>query len=101
MYRRTREWAQTSETVGRWRRRRYERFLALCEVEPDERILDVGVGAGSALERFNTTNEILAVDIAPLESEWLSGANVTVQVADGTSLPFEDRSFPVAFSSSV
>jgi SAM-dependent methyltransferase len=98
---RTRKWAQTSATVRRWRERRYQRFLDLCQVQPNERILDVGAGAGAALERFNTTNEIVAVDLNPLDSEWLKSDNVTVEVADGTKLPFADGSFPLVFSSSV
>ena len=76
-------------------------FIELCSVEPDERILDVGAGEGSALERFNTMNPIVAVDLETDESDWLSGDNVTVQHADGTQLPFADRSFPVVFSNSV
>jgi 2-polyprenyl-3-methyl-5-hydroxy-6-metoxy-1,4-benzoquinol methylase len=100
-FERTRNWAANSETVRRWRERRYERFLELCRVQPDDSILDVGAGAGAALERFNTTNEIVAVDLAPRESEWLQAPNVTVRVADGTCLPFEDSAFPVVFSSSV
>jgi SAM-dependent methyltransferase len=98
---RTRKWASSSNTVRRWRERRYQRFLELCRVQPNERILDVGAGAGAALERFNTTNEIVAVDLNPLDSEWLKSENVTVEVADGTKLPFADASFPLAFSSSV
>jgi SAM-dependent methyltransferase len=87
--------------VRRWREKRYELFLELCGVGPDERILDVGAGAGGALERFDETHEIVAVDVSPQESEWLSAPNVTVQYADGTSLPFDDGEFPVVFSNSV
>ena len=101
IYARTRKWARTSDRVRRWREDRYRRFLELCRVSPGERILDVGAGAGAALERFNSTNEIVAVDLSPLESEWLAQDNVTVQVADATKLPFADREFPLAFSSSV
>lgn len=98
---RTREWAAKSDTIRRWRERRYRLFLDLCRVEPDDRILDVGAGAGGALERFNTTNEIIAVDIRPEESEWLGKPNVTVQYGDATRLPFADGEFPVVFSNSV
>lgn len=75
--------------------------MDLCRVEPGDRILDVGAGAGAALERFNTTNEIVAVDLEPLQSEWMEAANVTVQVADATRLPYGEGEFPVVFSSSV
>lgn len=101
VFRRTRRWAAESDTVRHWRERRYQLFLDLCRVRPDDRILDVGAGAGGALERFNTMNEIVAVDVTPHESEWLASPNVTVQQEDGTMLPFADGEFPVVFSNSV
>ena len=60
---RLRAWAKRSDTVRRWREQRYTMFVELCSVQPDEQILDVGAGEGSALERFNTTNPIVAVDL--------------------------------------
>lgn len=102
LFRRTRHWAVTSETVRRWRRRRYELFMSLCHVEAHETILDVGAGAGTALECFNRTNPIVAVDLAPqTDGSWLDAPNVTVSVADGTKLPYADGQFPIVFSSSV
>jgi 2-polyprenyl-3-methyl-5-hydroxy-6-metoxy-1,4-benzoquinol methylase len=98
---RTRRWAKGSDTVRRWREQRYQLFMTRCAVEPDEPILDVGAGEGSALERFNTTNPITAVDLHTDGGGWLEGENVTVQYADGTQLPFADRSFPIIFSNSV
>lgn len=67
----------------------------------DDRVLYVGAGAGDALERYNDRNPIVAVDLKPRPSRWLRQPNVTVQVADGTRLPFPDGSFDVAFSNSV
>ena len=101
LYERTRAWARSSDTVRRWRETRYRRFIELCAVRPDERILDVGAGAGGALERFNRENPIIALDLEPLDSDWLDAPNVTVKVGDGTRLPYGDREFPVIFSSST
>jgi hypothetical protein len=75
--------------------------MQLCDVQPSDRILDVGAGRGGALERFNTTNPIVAVDPTPGDDGWLGQGNVEVKVADGTALPFGDREFPLVFSSSV
>jgi SAM-dependent methyltransferase len=101
LYTRTRTWAATSDTVRRWRERRYRLFLELCQVGPDEPILDVGAGKGGALERFNRTNPIVAVDLQPDTSEWLCAPNVDVRVADGTKLGFRNGEFAVVFSSST
>jgi SAM-dependent methyltransferase len=88
--------------VRRWRRRRYELFIELCNVRSGERILDVGAGSGAALERFNDTNPIVAVDLAPnADGTWLANPNVSVGVADGTALPYADGEFPIVFSNSV
>jgi SAM-dependent methyltransferase len=101
LYARTRSWAASSDTVRRWRERRYRLFLELCQVGPEERILDVGAGKGGALERFNTTNPIVAVDLEPDTSEWLNTPNVDVRVGDGTRLDFADGEFGAVFSSST
>ena len=98
---RTRAWAKGSETVRRWREQRYRLFMSLCDVSPDERILDVGAGEGAALERFNKTNAIVAVDLRTEGGGYLEAENVSVAYADGTQLPFPDDSFPIVFSNSV
>lgn len=76
-------------------------FLESCSIRPSDRIVDVGAGWGAALERFNTTNPIVAVDLNPQVGEWLSSENVTVLQGDGTQLPFTDTEFDIAFSNSV
>jgi hypothetical protein len=76
-------------------------FLDACQVRPADRIIDVGAGWGAALERFNDTNPIVAIDLSPQPSDWLSSPNVTVLQGDGTKLPFADNEFDIAFSNSV
>lgn len=101
LFRPLRHWVSNSQTVRSWRTKRYELFEQLCALEPQDRIVDVGAGWGSALERFNSVNPIVAVDLNPIESDWLAKPNVTVMKGDGTKLPFTDEEFDVAFSSSV
>lgn len=96
-----RRWASKSSTVRRWRQRRYELFARLCDLRPEDRIIDVGAGWGAALERFNSVNPIVAVDLHATRAGWLDAPNVTVVEADGTELPFDDGEFDVAFSNSV
>ena len=96
-----RTWAGESRTIARWRERRYQLFVDLCRVRRDYRIVDVGRGGGAALERFNSTNPILALDLRTQGGEWLSRPNVTVMEADGTRLPFWDSEFDVDFSNSA
>jgi 2-polyprenyl-3-methyl-5-hydroxy-6-metoxy-1,4-benzoquinol methylase len=96
-----RRWASESKMVGGWREGRYRLFIEACRVQPSDRIIDVGAGQGSALERFNRTNPILALDLREPEAEWTSAPNVTVLQGDGTKLTFEDNEFDVAFSNSV
>src|SRR5262245_7194026 len=98
----TRAWAGAGKTTSRLREQRYELFLQLCDVKPNEQILDVGAGDGGALARFNSTNPIRAIDLAPATNgTYLDHANVTVDVADGTKLPYRNHEFPIAFSNSV
>jgi hypothetical protein len=98
---RTRDWARSSDTVRRWREKRYQRFLDLCDVRPDETILDVGAGAGGALERFNRVNPIVALDLTVSATGWLDAPNVTVEAGDGTRLRYGAGEIPVIFSSST
>jgi SAM-dependent methyltransferase len=87
--------------VRGWRERRYRLFMDLCHVRPDESILDVGAGAGGALECFNRVNPIVALDLAPESTGWLGAPNVSVETGDGTRLQYGAGEFPVVFSSST
>ena len=103
VFAKTRQWAAGSDTVRRWRQRRYAFFMDMCAVEPGHRILDVGAGSGGALERFNHTNRIVALDQRPPQrGSWLDAPNVTTVVADAAEgLPYADGEFDVVFCSSV
>jgi 2-polyprenyl-3-methyl-5-hydroxy-6-metoxy-1,4-benzoquinol methylase len=97
----TRTWARGSKTVQGWRERRYHVFMERCRIRPTDRIIDVGAGLGGALECFNDTNPITAVDLVPQETKWLTRGNVLSVQGDGTRLEFGDSEFDAAFSSSV
>jgi 2-polyprenyl-3-methyl-5-hydroxy-6-metoxy-1,4-benzoquinol methylase len=101
VFERTRSWARGSKTVHGWRERRYRVFLEQCQIRPEDRIVDLGAGLGLALECFNGTNPITAVDLVPQENEWMARPNVQVVQGDGTQLEFGDDEFDAAFSSSV
>lgn len=97
-------------TLQRWvaagardlRAARYRRFVEACALRSGERILDVGAGRGGALECFNRTNPIVALEPQPDPSaEWLAQDNVTLAEGDARALPFDDASFDVCFCSSV
>jgi SAM-dependent methyltransferase len=101
VFRSTRSWARGSKTVRGWRERRYRLFMERCGIARTDRILDVGAGLGAALECFNDTNLITALDLAPQKSESLAQDNVTVVQGDGTRMSYGDAEFDAAFSSSV
>jgi SAM-dependent methyltransferase len=101
VFRLTRSWVATSPTVRSWRERRYRLFVELCDVRPDEPILDVGAGVGGALERFNRTNPIVALELEPEQTGWLETSNVEVVQGDGTRLRYADGEFPLVYSNSV
>lgn len=47
------------------RERRYNKLCELVSLSPEDRILDVGCGAGRSFEDFNRTNEIVGLDLDP------------------------------------
>ncbi len=87
--------------VSRGRLRRYEWFARLVRLRESDTIVDVGCGTGGALERFNRTNPITAVDLIDTTEELRQFPNVMYAKGDGCNLPFPDRTFDVAFCNSV
>jgi Methyltransferase domain len=85
-----------SPLAARARARRHERFFALTGVEPGMRVVDVGCGA-LGLRGLEPGLDITGVDLAARPQ--YPGPFVQ---ADATQrLPFDDRAFDLAYSSSV
>ncbi len=78
------------------RRRRHERFFAMCGLAEGARVLDVGCGA-LGLRALEPGLDITGVDMA--ERPDYPGPFVQADAAAG--LPFEDDEFDLAYSSSV
>jgi ubiquinone/menaquinone biosynthesis C-methylase UbiE len=79
-----------------------EEISRLLVLHGDERVVDVGTGAGTlALAIAPLVREVVGVDAVPelLEAARASApANVTFVEADATSLPFESFSFDIGLS---
>jgi SAM-dependent methyltransferase len=78
------------------RRRRHERFFALCGLAPGARVLDVGCGA-LGLRALEPGLDITGVDMA--ERPDYPGPFVRADAA--AALPFADDEFDLVYSSSV
>jgi hypothetical protein len=86
--------------TGRFRRRRMRRFLELFAPTASTRILDVGgtdafwrlAGVASDVVLLNIDVPVVPDDLPP---------NMRYVQADGTTLPFPDRSFDICFSNST
>jgi SAM-dependent methyltransferase len=85
-----------SPLAARARRRRHERFFALCELPPGARVLDVGCGA-LGLRALEPELDITGVDLA--ERPDYPGPFVRADAAE--RLPFADRQFDLVYCSSV
>ena len=88
-----------------------ERGQDLLDVQPDERVLEVGFGPGRALIAFagavGERGEVVGLDLSPgmadvarsrIDSAGLT-SNVDLVVGDARAMPFDARSFDAAFLS--
>jgi SAM-dependent methyltransferase len=84
----------------RFRERRMSEFLELMRPAAGDRIVDVG---GTALNwnLVGYPGPVVLANIVPREQVGAMPSNVEYVHADGTSLPFGDREFSIAFSNSV
>jgi ubiquinone/menaquinone biosynthesis C-methylase UbiE len=88
-----------------------KRLLSLFNAEPDDKILDAGCGVGDQILLLNPyVAAITAIDFAPAMVERCQAriaaannitAEVTVEVADVTALPYADDAFDKAISIAV
>lgn len=70
-------------------------LLREADIHPQDRVLEVGCGAGHILERI-PRGSLTGVDISPVQIERSKkrlGTRAELLIAKGESLPFEDESF--------
>lgn len=82
------------------RRKRYERIAGILDLKPTDRILDLGCGPGGrSVAAYNSTNEIVGVDLLDEEDVSAEQPNFRYVKLDAGDLHgFEDDSFDVAIS---
>ncbi len=100
-------WNDRSGHIRDWLREATDAMLAMAEVGPGGRVLDVAAGAGDQTldiaKRVGATGAVLATDLSPAILEFARHnaqragyANVETLAADGESLNVADASFDAA-----
>ena len=85
--------------------RRIEEYVASYVSDDDNKLLDVGVGRSWVARRFSRNNEVVSLDISPVNIK--KAVQVVAQdnhygiVADANRLPFRDQSFDYVISTEV
>lgn len=91
--------------VGRFEARYRDAGLALLDVQPGERVLEIGCATGHALaalaRRVGARGSVSGVDISPrmVDIARARAPSATVDVGDATALSFAARTFDAAFCS--
>jgi SAM-dependent methyltransferase len=81
-----------------------EALVEFAAIAPDERVLDVGCGAGAVLgPASRVAGSAVGIELSPAMAERARAAapSAEVVVGDASVLPFEDGSFDVVMSSFV
>jgi SAM-dependent methyltransferase len=97
-------WNDHSAQIGDWLREATDAMLAMSEVVPGARVLDVAAGAGDQTHdiarRVGPAGSVLATDLSPAILEFAKDkarragyGNVEIQAADGENLNVLDASF--------
>jgi len=100
-------WNDHGAQIGNWLRASTDAMLAMAEVGPGARVLDVAAGAGDQTidiaKRIGPTGSVLATDLSPAILEFAKAKarraghkNVETQATDGENLGVPDASFDVA-----
>ncbi len=100
-------WNDHGMQIGRWLRESTDAMLAMAEIGPGARVLDVAAGAGDQtldiVKRVGPTGSVLATDLSPVILEFVKDkarragyANIETKAADGENLNVADVSFDAA-----
>lgn len=100
-------WNDHSPQINAWLRLATDAMLAMAEVGPGARVLDVAAGAGDQTidiaRRVGQGGSVLATDLSPAILEFAKAkareagfTNVTVKAADGEAPAAPERSFDAA-----
>jgi SAM-dependent methyltransferase len=100
-------WSDHSGQIGSWLRQSTDAMLAMAEIGPGARVLDIAAGAGDQTldiaRRVGPAGFVLATDLSGVILEFakekarIAGLdNVEVQTADGESLNVAEASFDAA-----
>lgn len=96
-------------TFGRLVRTRIERAITHMNIQPNDRVLDLGIGTGASLNYYpRNRGQIVGIDLSPgmlreaqKKIDHLGITNVTLMQANALQLPFADDSFDHVFISHV
>src|ERR1035437_5032535 len=95
-------------TFARLVRKRIERAIQHIDIKPDDLVLDLGIGTGSALDYYPHEGRIIGVDLSTgmlrlcvKRIEQQKRQNVQILQANALQLPFADVTFDRVFISHV
>ena len=95
-------------TFARLVRKRIERAIQHIDIKPDDLVLDLGIGTGSALDYYPHEGRIIGVDLSTgmlrlcvKRIEQQKRQNVQILQANALQLPFADDTFDRVFISHV
>ena len=83
------------------KKKRYEEIVHLLNLQPHEKILNIGSGKGYTFEEFNKVNPIIGMDVFPEEENIIKQPNFKYIQRTDDVLPFQDKSVDVVVSIGV